>query len=358
MALLKKKTGGSKSNSIRDKFKKRSSDTLQKSYEDKDKRSGGGFAGKSIFDTEKMEQFGIEEYKPNKHPGEHFFNILVQSYEDDVPYFKQVSVHMGVGMDNDQYICMQRYEEGEKCARCAKQAWGWRELDKDDPKIKQQLVSMYPSDRAIYLVYDVSKKYTENGDPEPIIKIWSAPKKMVHSEIQDLVRDKKSGKIIDISDIDEDEGRIVFMKAEIKEDKKAGSKFPNYGSFDLLERDDPIPDEVLEKLDELISAANEEGMSAIEYLLKIPDQDEIEESQKTEVLGEEKKSSSSNRQKLNKKKEEEPEEKNPDELIEELMEMNTFKLKKWMKDNDCFDLWEEGIDKEELIEAIIDKLSE
>lgn len=345
-----KKTG-----SLRERYQKKDESTLSKSYEERDKRTKTVSRGKSIYVTERLEEFGISEWKPTK-AGEYFFIILPQSIEATIPYFKAIAKHSNVGIENDNFICMQQYTDGDqKCFRCLKQAEGWRMFDGKDKIVKSQLVSMYPNDRIIYLIYDVTSQFLEDEEPEETIQVWDAPKLGAHAGIQDTVRDKKTGKILDISDISDgsdSQGRVVYMKVTVREDKETGNRFPQYGSFDLIERDTPIPDSVLEKLEELMSTAESEGMTAIEYLLHFPESEEIEESMSTELIEFDK----SPIKKAKKKKEEIPKI-NIEEISEEITNLKGLKLKKWIKSNiDSEDERNEILemdDEDEMKDAII-----
>ena len=157
--------------------------------------------------------------------------------------------------------------------------------------------------------------------------------------------------------------------------QKNKGDYPDYKGFSLLDRDEPIPDEILEQLDEIFSAAEEGNYKhPLEMFLHIPSPDEIKESMLTEMDDEE---DEKPKRKKNKKDVEEDEEdekpakgkdkkkKNKDidedmvakleELEEDLTEMKDFKFKKWCKEND----YEEALeikDREEAIEAIVDDL--
>jgi hypothetical protein len=342
------------------KFQRRSEGTLQKAYENREKRSSG-ITGKTIFNTGRMEEYGVLEKKMTS-PGEYYFNILPISFDTNISYFEEVPVHMNCGIDNDHFICMERYSE-EKCFRCSIQKKGWRSYNKNDPKQKNALVGMFPSDRCIYLIQDVTEKNLEDGEIDENIYIWNAPKKGAHEELQDSVRDKKTQRILDISDMSEDNdthGRIVYMKVTVREsvdDKtKQKKKFPQYGSFSLVERDDPIPDSIKERLQEIIEAAEEDnGKNAVQFLLHYPEEGEIEESMKSEnfEIGEDNENDEPPTRKPFVKKQKK--EMNLEELREELEEKSKIKIKVWAKENNLWDeIIDDSLNKEEMIEAIIE----
>lgn len=231
-------------------------------------------------------------------------------------------------------------------------------------KPTDEIKRLYPTDRATYLLWDRTEEFTENKDPEYKLSVWAAPKTKVHAEIQILVRDKKTKTTLDISDVEEDgEGRTINFEVH----QKNKDDYPEYKGFNLLERDEPIPDEILEQLEAFIDEADSgDYKHPLEMLLHIPEYDEIVESMKTEVDGseeeEEENKSKKGKRKFGKDKKEEKEDQVDEEellenlegLKEELEEMNNFKFKKWCKQYDYEDALE--MDKDEAIEAIIDDL--
>jgi len=314
----------------------------------------------TIFNEEKMEEYGIEEIKYTK-KGEYFFNALPISDDPDEPYHKEVPVHYGVGIDNDQFICMNLYTKGEeKCYRCLTQKKGWKSWNRKDGSVKKQLVSMYPSDRCLYLVWDESAR-AKGEEPEEKIYIWNAPKKGAHAKIQNKVRNKKTQETLDISDVSDDEdseGRTIYMKVGIKEvvdeNTKVKSEFPQYDDFELHERDEPIPKKVLKQLRQLIDDASEEGMNAIEFLLRFPEQDELETAMSTEVA-------------VDTENEDEPETKEDKRrnkkkitVEDELEDLDTKKeIKLWAKKKKIWgDVVDWSMDVDEMKEAIVEHFND
>lgn len=351
------KLGGS---SLRNKFKRRDQSVLDKTYEDRNSRSKGGSGGKTIFNHELMEKFGIEDFTTTV--GDHFIEILPISFNPIEPYFEEVAVHFGVGISNDAYICMQRYKQ-RKCYRCETQNIMYRD---QETYTKDQAKKLYPTDRCAYLLWERTKELIDGEEPDYTFKLWAAPKTKVHSEIQEKARDKINRITLDISDISEvGDGRTVGFTIVKQGD------FPDYKAFDLIQRNEPIPDIVLDKLNEIISTSEKEGYNnCIQMFFNIPEYDEIKESMATEVFTDEfgsnteKQGETSGLRKKLKSKEEEtedPEEKLVKELqvIEtELIEIskNPLKWRKWCKENSYEEALE--MDKTEAIQAIIDDMYE
>jgi hypothetical protein len=351
---------------FKSKFKKRNQSTLENTYKDRDKQSkGSAGGGKSIWDTEKLEENEIKLVKINSQKkGQYAWDLLPISFDPKIPYCEEVQVHGGVGSDNDNYICMKRYKD-DKCYRCQKQNDLFREENDDN---KDAIIKFYPQDRVAYLIYDRTVEFTEKEEPEPIIGVVTLPKKSCQGQIQDLVRDKKSGKIRDISDIEEDgEGQTVYFKVSIKDDKKR--KFPNYESFSLEDRDAPIPKKVLKKLNALIEMAEEDSMNVLEWLFHIPTQKEIEESMKTENIksGGKKKSKSKDddddddddeKETKSKKMDKKLLKMDIDELEDEINEMKSGQLISWAKKHGIDDIVDDDMSRREMVNAILEHVAE
>ena len=365
---LKKSLGNKKKTSLRDKFKKKDTTILEKMYNEREEKSKAGVGGKSCFNQEMLEKFNVKEFRP--HLGDNYIEILPASYDANTPYVFECAIHYSVGVSKDQFICLQRYS-GKKCFRCDEQQKMYREHPKGT-KPTDEIKALYPTDRAIWIMWDRTAEIAENEDPEYQISIWAAAKTKVHAEIQSIVRDKKKKVTLDISDVEEDgDGRTVSFEM-IQKNK---SDYPTYKGFSLLDRDEPIPDEILEQLDEIFSAAEEGNYKhPLEMFLHIPSPDEIKESMLTEMDDEEDEKPKSKKNKKDVEEDEEDEKpakgkdkkkKNKDidedmvakleELKEDLTEMKDFKFKKWCKEND----YEEALeikDREEAVEAIVDDL--
>jgi hypothetical protein len=359
-----KTSGGS---SLRNKFKKRNQSILEKTYEERNERSKAGGGGRPIFNQELMQEFGIEDFKTVQ--GDRFVELLPISFEDNIPYFKEISVHFGVGFNQDAFICVNRLNNG-RCFRCEFQNKMWRDqvtYTKDDAK------KLYPLDRCVYLLWERTKELVDGESPDYTFQLWAAPKTKVHGEIQARVRNKITGKTLDLSDVSENgDGRTISFTI-----KKNKGEFPEYRAFDLLERDMPIPDEVIEKLDQIISYAIEQGYNnCIEMFYNIPDYDEIKESMETEMDDEPSANKGETTGSVRKSLKPDQSSATPsttgstsssdEDAIMEILEekqaemeqakANPLKWRKWCKDNDYEDAISMNVD--EAIPAIIDDMYE
>jgi hypothetical protein len=354
----KSKLGG-----LASKFQKRDKGVLEKTYESREDRSKAGGMGKSIFEQEILEEFGIKEFQFST--GDHFIEILPISFAPEIPYFRETNVHFGVGFAQDSFICNHRFL-GQPCYRCEVQ----QKLFRVNKTVTDEIKRLYPSDRIIYLVWERTKELLEEEPPDYTLQIWNAPKTKVHAEIQLKVRDKIKRTTLDISDVTTDEGRTVGFTIVKQGD------FPAYKGFELHPRTEPIPEEILEQLELIIETAAERGYLkySLDMFLNIPDYSEVKESMLTEqqVAEDEEKGSDDEetpkkfpRQQLNKPAEEESNVKTVEDtekeileylegLQEELNEMGSFGFNKWCRENDYGEAI--GMDKGEAIEAIIEDL--
>jgi len=381
-----KLSSGSDGSGIRDKFKKRDTTTLEKTYEQRDKQTKSGSMGKTIFNHELLSKFGIEEWQPHQTVGDHFYEILPVSFIPHIPYHFECQIHFAVGFAKDAFICP-HHAQRKQCYRCEQQAKLYRRKDEfltekrwSEDKFKDAAKRLYPQDRIVYLIWKRTEELLGDESPDFTLRVWNAPKQAVHQEIQSKVRDKINRTTLDISDVSPNgEGRTIAM--EITKKKTSAGTFPNYGSFDLHQREEPIPNEILEQLDALITEAEGEGFeNAIEYLIYYADYEEIKESMQTEEDEDEATNGdtggSSLRQRLRQKEEKENEEATGhvtntidetlaeietecQQLKQELAGLSSIKFKAWCNKNDYrvaleFDSQSEAVDA--IVEDMYEKL--
>lgn len=351
-----------KTDDVRDRFQKRNKKVLKTIYDEREKRSSLFEERKGIFNTEVMEELGIKEFKPNsKKNGSYFGEILPCSFDPDDKYFMELSVHYGVGMNNAAYICMQRLQN-KPCFRCNTQ----KKLYNIHKTTTNEIKALFPSDRVLYLWWDRTDELANEKPQTHEISVWCAPKKGVHSEVQSKTRNKLTKEIIDISDTSEDgEGKTVYFEIAIKKTED-GDTIPTYEGFDLVNREEPIPNEIMQQLsdilDELQSRMTKGMISPLEVLLHIPSYEEIEEAMADDIYSEkeetETKSGRSKRDKLKQmQKDVEEESKSSDELSileEELKDMSKFAILKYMREQGLKKYADSDLSKEELIDKILE----
>jgi len=338
------------------KFQRRSQSVLDKTYESREDRSKAGGMGKLIFEKEILEEFGITEFQPTA--GDRFIEILPISFDPNIPYFRETCVHFSVGFSQDQFICPHRFL-GQKCYRCEVQ----QRLFRVNKSVTDEIKRLYPSDRIVYLLWERTKELLEEEAPDFHLQLWNAPKKKVHSKIQNLTRDKLKRTTLDISDVTTDEGRTIGLTIERQGD------FPDYSGFELHARQEPIPEEVLEQLEAIIITAEERGYKkySLDMFFHIPEYDEIKESMMTEEEdpSEEKTTEDTTQAKKfpRQQKAEETQTQTRDDLEKEIVDyceelngelgkMQSFGFNKWCRENKYEDAI--GMDKTEAIEAIVE----
>jgi hypothetical protein len=343
------------SGGLASRFKKRTQTVLEKTYDSREDRSKAGGMGKLIFEKEVMTEFQITEFQPTA--GDRFIEILPISFDPNIPYFRETCVHFTVGFSQDQFICPHRFL-GQKCYRCEVQ----QRLFRVNKSVTDEIKRLYPSDRIIYLLWERTKELLEEEAPDYSLQLWNAPKKKVHSKIQNLTRDKLKRTTLDISDVSTDEGRTIGLTIERQGD------FPDYSGFELHPRQEPIPEEILEQIEKIVVTAEERGFLkySLDMFLHIPEYDEIKESQLTEDDSAEKPADDNSdpkrfprqekKEEIHQGKTKENSEKEIlqycEELNKELEEMKSFGFNKWCRENDYGEAI--GMDKTEAIEAIIE----
>jgi len=372
---------------IRDKFKKRDTSTLEKTYENRDKQTKSGSMGKTIFNHEILSTFEIEEWQPHLVIGDHFYDILPVSFIPHIPYHWECQVHFAVGFAKDAFICPHQAHR-KQCYRCEVQSKLYRKKEEylnekrwSEEKFKNAAKKLYPQDRIVYLLWKRTEELLGDEPPDYTLRVWNAPKVAVHQEIQGKVRDKINRTTLDISDVSPDgEGRTVAM--EVSKRKTSAGTFPGYGSFDLHKRENPIPNEILEQLDTLITEAEDQGFeNAIEYLIHYADYEEIKESMQTEEDEDEDEaaaktkegSTSSLRQRLQQKEEEENKgydaskttvdetlaeiESECEKTRQELSGLSSIRFKAWCNKND-YKVALEFDSQSEAVDAIVEDMYE
>lgn len=358
------KTANSKKggNSIRDKFKKRSSSVLEKTFNTREDRIKAK-SGKSPFNKDLIDELGLKEFSSTlatKEKEKSFaIEILPPSYDENIPYGFEVPIHYNIGINNDAFVCPEKLL-GKPCPRCEQ----LRKMYKINSETTDEMKKMFPADRMLYLIWDRSKELCEDEEPVYELSLYNAPKKAVHAEIQIRTRNKKEKSNYDISDISEDgDGRTVYFEVHTKGGK---DDWPEYKGFELKERDEPIPDEILELLDGVIESIGEFKKHPLENFLHIATYDEIKEAMETDSDEEEEEEEKPTKGKGKgkgkgkaPKVDEEAVIAELDELKEELEGLSAIKLKTWCKKNGYKDVLEEvDFDEEDQVEELIEAIYE
>ena len=239
----------------------------QASYESKG--SSGGRAG--VMDWKKVDG-EVQFFSPAE--GRNRINIipyiiksknhpLVKKGEfeiGDKDYVMDVFVHRGVGPSEASVLCLKN-TYGKPCPICEQSAI-LRKQGKED-----EAGALKPSRRCFYNIQDLKNPDT--------LKVFEASHYLFEKELIDEARDDDEGGFIDFAD--EETGKEI--KFRCSKTSKAGFEFNEFKSFSFEDRDDNIPDELLEKaisFDEIMNVPTYEEVEKILYG-RDDDDDEQEE---------------------------------------------------------------------------------
>lgn len=240
----------------------------QASYESKG--SSGGKAG--VMDWKKVDgefqffspaegrnRINIIPYtiKSKNHP-------LVKKGEFEVgdkDYVMDIFVHRGVGPSEASVLCLKN-TYGKPCPICEQSAL-LRKQGKED-----EAGALKPSRRVFYNVQDL-----KNPD---VLKVFEASHYLFEKELIDEARDDEEGGFVDFAD--EESGKEI--KFRCSKTSKGGFEFNEFKSFSFEDRDENIPDELLESaisFDEIMNVPTYEEAEKILYGRDEDDDSEDEE---------------------------------------------------------------------------------
>ena len=242
----------------------------QASYESKGSSSGGR-AG--VMNYRKVDG-EIEFFSPQE--GRNRINIipyviktknhpLVKKGEFEVgdkDYVMDIFVHRGVGPSEASVLCLKN-TYGKPCPICEQSAL-LRKQGKED-----EAGALKASRRVFYNVQDLK-------NPEKL-KVFEASHFLFEKELIDEARDDDEGGFVDFAD--EETGKeIKFRCSKVS---KGGFEFNEFKSFSFEDREENIPDELLESaisFDEIMNVPTYEEVEKI--LFGQDDEDESEEPAK------------------------------------------------------------------------------
>ena len=229
----------------------------QASYENK----GSSGARVSVMNFKNLDRDDIEFFSPKE--GRNRINIipyiiksknhpLVKRGEfeiGDKDYVMDVFVHRGVGPSEASVLCLKE-TYGKPCPICEQIA-----VLKKQGK-ESEAGALKPSRRVFYNVQDLK-------EPEKL-KIFETSHFLFEKELIDEARDDEEGGFVDFAD--EESGKeIKFRCSKVS---KGGFEFNEYKSFGFEDRDENIPDELIEKaisFDEILNVPTYEEVEKIFY---------------------------------------------------------------------------------------------
>ena len=242
----------------------------QASY--KSKGSSGGKAG--VMDWKKVDG-EVQFFSPAE--GRNRINIIPYTIKSknhplvkkgefevgDKDYVMDIFVHRGVGPSEASVLCLKN-TYGKPCPICEQSAL-LRKQGKED-----EAGALKPSRRVFYNVQDL-----KNPD---VLKVFEASHYLFEKELIDEARDDEEGGFVDFAD--EESGKEI--KFRCSKTSKGGFEFNEFKSFSFEDRDENIPDELLESaisFDEIMNVPTYEEAEKILYGSDEDDDSEDEEEE-------------------------------------------------------------------------------
>jgi hypothetical protein len=234
---------------IREKLKVGLRERVEESYRTKDQDWGKG-----IFDPDKTK--GLQFFKPSA--GQHIIDILPylsgahdpRRRKGESNYLVDIYVHQNIGPNEDTYICLAK-SYNRPCPICEERN-ELRRTSGDQDEIK----SLRPKRRVIYAIWD-------RDNETKGIQVWEVAHWFMEANLLPLAKRPRGGGYVAFTYPDKSEGRHVVFEI-----KGTGQNI-QYTGHQLIEREEDIPDEILEKV------------PVLDELLYIPDYKEV----KTAYLG-------------------------------------------------------------------------
>jgi len=214
----------------------------QETYDTREDRRRG------ILDRSKTS--GMTMFEPST--GEHLIEFLpyVAGAKDphkpgSPTYLVDLFVHRYIGPNEDDFICLSK-TYGQPCSICEhrnklrKQDEPHSEEDK--ARLKAEIESCRPKRYTVYAIWD-------RDNETKGVQLWVIAHWFVQMNLMSACKNRKTGGVIPFAAPDREEGRSVAFAIE-------GTKMSQqYRGWQLYERDDDIPDEILDRvpvLDELL----------------------------------------------------------------------------------------------------------
>ena len=241
--------------------KKKKKGGLAKRYQTSYDNKGSSGVKSGVMNYKKLDRDDIEFFTPKE--GRNRINIvpyvvksknhpLVKSGDleiGDKDYIMDVFVHRGIGPSESSVVCLKE-TYGKPCPIC-EQAAALKKQGKE-----KEAAALKPSRRAFYNVID-------SKEPEKL-KVFETSHYLFEKELIEEARDDEEGGFVDFAD-EENGKEIKFRCSKVT---KSGMEFNEFKSFSFEERDDNIPDELLEKaisFDEILNVPTYEEAEKILY---------------------------------------------------------------------------------------------
>ena len=182
----------------------------------------------------------------------------------DTDYVMDYWVHRSVGLSEANVICLKE-TYGKPCPICEQSALLAKEgKDKEAKDLK-------PKRRVIYNIQDLK-------EPDKL-KVFEASHNLFEKELIDEARDDEEGGFVDFADV-EDGKEVKFRASETSFGK---IKYMEFKSFGFEDRDEPIPDELVESAISFDEIMNVPTYEEVEKILYGQEDDEDEDSDEDET---------------------------------------------------------------------------
>ena len=309
-----------KVSNFRKKLGKKAKESLMErtkaSYNTKD---GGGFKT-YISDDCKLPQFYCKE-------GDHCIDIIPFIAGPDHPnveegnaaYNIDVWAHTYVGPNKRSVLCPARNFD-KKCPICE----AAEKLQNTEGYDEQALKALFPKRRVVYYIvcYDNPKEEAKG------VQVWESSHYTTEANIIAVSRNRRTGGYDAFAD--PDNGKTIEFE------KKGKGVMTRFEGYKLLDRDEPISDEILDQasipLDEFLEMLSYEEIKAIALLDDDEDMEEEVEDDGEEVDSDdedmEEDDEEDNEDDDNEDDDEEEDDDEDDEEVEDLIEDLSFKEKK------------------------------
>jgi hypothetical protein len=206
---------------------------MQKRHDEAYKRKDDSGKFKTIFDSLPSDRI----WKCSE--GEHSLDFIPyiagpndpNTKEGEWTYNLDVFVHRGVGVNEDEYLCL-NLNYGKPCPICEYQAKLQREENFDEEEVR----SLRPTRRVIYNIWCHDNNKEENRG----VLVFNSSQYRFAAPLTEQSKKKKGGGYIYFAD--PDEGKIVSFRRV-----GMGPRNTQFLAFSFEDREEPIPDEILDQ---------------------------------------------------------------------------------------------------------------
>jgi len=160
------------------------------------------------------------------------FPLVTKVKEDDIEYRIDVWVHQGVGPTDEQFVCP-AYMFKKPCPICEYLA---QEKAAGHRLPKEEYSAIRAKNRTMYLIW----VHDTPEDERKGIQIWEIASFFFQDKLDEIAQDPRGRGMILFEDLDIGKN-ISFRK------KSKGEKQVEYTGHQFLDRDVPIPDEIVEQ---------------------------------------------------------------------------------------------------------------